>query len=77
MTEFTASSGATQLRAVDPRAIDRIDLLTVVEHELGHMLGLSDLASSANDLMSRTLSVGVRRNVTEADAVFADHGSWL
>ena len=31
----------------------------------------------ANDLMSRTLSAGVRRNATEADAVFADHGSWL
>ena len=75
--EFTASSSAGQLQAVDPRAIDRMDLLTVVEHELGHELGLSDLASSANDLMSRTLSAGVRRNATEADAVFADHGSWL
>ena len=76
-TEFTASTSAAQLRAVDPRAIDKIDLLTVVEHELGHVLGLSDLTSSASDLMSRTLSVGVRRSATEADAVFADHGSWF
>ena len=75
--EFTASPSARQLQAVDPRAVDRIDLLTVVEHELGHVVGLSDLASSANNLMSRTLSAGVRRNATEADAVFADHGSWL
>jgi predicted Zn-dependent protease len=75
--EFTASSSATQLQAVSPRAIDRMDLLTVVEHELGHELGLSDLASSVGDLMSRTLSVGVRRNATQSDAVFADHGSWL
>jgi len=49
----------------------------VVEHELGHVLGLSDLGSSTNDLMSRTLSEGVRRNASDADAVFANHGSWL
>jgi hypothetical protein len=75
--EFTASSSAQRLQAVDPQAIDRMDLLTVVEHELGHELGLSDLASSANDLMSRTLSGGVRRSPTAADAVFANHGSWV
>ena len=38
--EFSASAGRQQLRAVDPRAVDHIDLLTVVEHELGHVLGL-------------------------------------
>jgi hypothetical protein len=58
--------------AIDPRALDGIDLLTVVEHELGHILGRSDLDSSMNDLMSGTLSEGVRRNSTaEVDAVFA------
>ena len=41
--EFTPSPNNQQLRAVDPRAVDRIDLLTVVEHELGHVLGLKTL----------------------------------
>ena len=42
--EFVPSPGNQQLRAIDPRAVDRIDLLTVAEHELGHVLGLGDLA---------------------------------
>ena len=52
---------ANQLRAVDPRAVDHIDLLTVVEHELGHIAGYGDLDALANNLMSGTLGVGVRR----------------
>ena len=54
-----------------------MDLLTVVEHELGHVLGLNDLDASLNDLMSSTLSDGVRRNisVSDIDAVFAVYGS--
>ena len=76
-SRLRTSSSAKLLQAVDPRAIDRIDVLTVVKHEFGHELGLSDLASSVDDLMSRTLSAGVRCNPTEADATFADHGSWM
>jgi len=41
--EFTGPHGADQLQAIDSRAVDRIDLLTVVEHELGHVVGLDDL----------------------------------
>ncbi len=39
------------------------DLLTVVLHELGHTLGLSDLdpITSSADLMAETLATGVRR----------------
>jgi hypothetical protein len=53
--------------------VDRIDLLTVVEHELGHCLGLSDLSSSVDELMSGTLSAGLRRQAgaAELDALFA------
>ena len=58
--EFTPSN--QQLRAIDPRAVDRIDLLTVVEHELGHVLGLKDLSTSTDDLMSGVLGIGVRRD---------------
>jgi hypothetical protein len=49
------------LWAVDPRAVDRVDLLTVVEHELGHVLGLSDMDRAADELMSGWLRPGVRR----------------
>src|SRR5205085_2822207 len=47
----------------DSPAFGRIDLLTVVEHELGHVLGLSDLDPLAvpHDLLTETLTAGVRR----------------
>lgn len=49
-------------QAIDPRAVDRVDLWTVVAHELGHLAGLDDLAESlAPDVMSETLPVGTRR----------------
>jgi Ca2+-binding RTX toxin-like protein len=52
--EFVASSGA---------AAAHMDLLTVVMHEVGHVLGYSDLdlAAAPTDLMSATLDEGVRR----------------
>ncbi len=59
--EFALLGDGGQLRAVDPQAIDRIDLLTVVEHELGHLAGLADLDASLDALMSGALPVGVRR----------------
>ena len=40
--EFTQLGSSGELQAVDPQAVDRIDLLTVVEHELGHVAGLGD-----------------------------------
>ena len=69
--EFTPSPSNQQLQAIDPRAVDRIDLLTVVEHELGHVAGLGDLDASVNDLMSGMLGAGVRRNASHVDAVMA------
>ena len=55
-----------------------MDLLTVVEHELGHVLGLSDIdpSSQPNDLMATTLPPGVRRQPTtqDQDALFASLG---
>jgi hypothetical protein len=70
-TTATASPSAKQLQAVDPRAVDRIDLLMVVEHELGHVLGLKDLNVSTDDLMSGVLGMGVRRDPSHQDAVDA------
>jgi uncharacterized delta-60 repeat protein len=53
-------------------AAGHMDLLTVVLHEMGHVLGMSDLdpATNPGDLMDATLSVGQRR-VDVLDALFA------
>jgi hypothetical protein len=52
----------------DSPAFGRMDLLTVVEHELGHVLGLGDLDPHAvpHDLLTETLAPGVRRLPTPA-----------
>ncbi len=47
-------------------AAGRVDLLTVLEHELGHVLGLPDNAQ-AGDLMDITLGPGVRRSPSALD----------
>jgi uncharacterized delta-60 repeat protein len=62
-TEFRLAPNNCELWAVDPAAVDRIDLLTVVEHELGHVAGLTDLDPSFNQLMSGDLAGGIRRLV--------------
>ena len=42
-----------------------MDLLTVVEHELGHELGLADVDPTTHptSLMAATLPVGTRRTI--------------
>lgn len=56
----------------DPKtsgAADRMDLLTVVMHELGHVLGLdSNFDGDSSDLMTARLATGVRRTASQ-DAV--------
>jgi hypothetical protein len=53
-----------------PVPTDAVDLGTVMRHELGHILGLSDLdpATAGNDLMSGTILPGQRRAVPVAAA---------
>ncbi len=64
----TTSSGSSS--AISSKAVDKIDLLTVVEHELGHVLGLDDLdAALVNELMARTLGTGVRRSAASISAL--------
>ena len=69
--DTATSSSAGQLQAVDPRAVDRIDLLTVVEHELGHIIGLEDLNALTDDLMGDVVDIGVHRDPSHQDAVDA------
>jgi hypothetical protein len=60
--------------SIDPSLADqptagKMDLLTVVTHELGHILGLADVSALQlpNDLMDTTLPTGTRRLPSTAD----------
>jgi hypothetical protein len=44
-------------------AVDRVDLLTVVMHEMGHVLGYFEDDTVANTIMSEGLAPGVRRHL--------------
>jgi hypothetical protein len=70
--EFGGLADGGQLRAMDPQAAHGIDLLTVLEHELGHLAGAADLAPTSLSLMASQLPRGIRRVVTpsEVDAFF-------
>jgi hypothetical protein len=72
--EFAASGNAIALQAQG-----RVDLLTVVLHELGHRLGLPDLyaQTDSNELMAGLLAPGQRRLPGDSllDNVFTD--DWL
>jgi hypothetical protein len=67
-------SDRSELTAIAPAAVDRIDLLlTVIEHELGHIAGVKDLDATLDTLMSANLPTGTRRSPgkTEVDTILA------
>jgi microcystin-dependent protein len=61
--EFNYSAGSEYTAAVGSDGEGNYDLLTVVMHELGHVAGYADLASTTppNELMTGSLSTGLRR----------------
>jgi hypothetical protein len=74
--EEFCSRSLDRRRANGSAVIDRIDLLSVVAHELGHVAGLTDLVSAQADLMSETLSAGRRLTPTASDVDAVLHAAW-
>jgi hypothetical protein len=71
-SEFALAGGVEGRALAGSAASGRMDLLTVVEHELGHVLGLDDLGASSGDVMDVALAEGVRRlpGAADVDASF-------
>ena len=68
--EFQLSSADGPLQAVSSEALDRVDLFTVIAHELGHVAGLDD--SDLDGVMGATLKTGMRCVPSAHDAVLAN-----
>ncbi|MBL8830098.1 MAG: hypothetical protein JNM18_24180, partial [Planctomycetaceae bacterium] len=63
--EFTVPLSTSAARATSGPAVERVDLLTTVMHEFGHLLGLDDHAT--DDLLGKSLPLGTRRTLTAAE----------
>ncbi|MBL8829753.1 MAG: peptidoglycan DD-metalloendopeptidase family protein [Planctomycetaceae bacterium] len=63
--EFTIPLSTSAARASPGPVVERVDLLTTVMHEFGHLLGLDDHAS--DDLLGESLPLGTRRTLTAAE----------
>ncbi len=68
---FTPSQNNRPLPTVDPRVVDRMDLATVVENELGHSVGSNGPDALTDDIMSSVPGTGIRRNAVHTDAALA------
>jgi hypothetical protein len=74
--EFLLGSSSILVAEGGGPAANGVDLLTVVMHEIGHLLGLEDLDPGANpqQLMAADLSQGVRKlpGTAAIDAIFGE-----
>jgi hypothetical protein len=72
--EFGPNADGQLIAIVDGPAADAVDLLTVITHELGHVIGLADRSSSEVVMMSSLLPVGVRRlpGIADLDGPYLD-----
>jgi len=81
-TEFVLAADGVLTARPDGPADGRLDLLSVVTHELGHILGLSHADATPESVMAASLVEGVRRipsmHVAPATPVRVDrgHAAW-
>jgi hypothetical protein len=70
--EFVPGGSRGMVAMPSTPAAGRVDLLTVLLHELGHVFGLPDLDGAAHptSLMAETLAIGLRRAPTREDSVW-------
>lgn len=64
--EFVIQTAEGFLFASEQPAVERIDLLSVITHELGHLLGFGDHDDDPADLMYESLAAGRRKLPTTA-----------
>jgi hypothetical protein len=73
--EFVRTTATSLCASPSSPAARRMDLLTVLAHEIGHVLGLDDVSANtrASDVMAAVLAPGTRRVswATAVDGVFA------
>ncbi|MBW6496097.1 MAG: cadherin-like domain-containing protein, partial [Burkholderiaceae bacterium] len=74
--EFSLEAMDNELLAgPDDAAYGRMDLLTVIMHEIGHVLGMEHTAADSEPLMSETLDAGVRILPVSIDVVVVEDGT--
>ncbi|BAY26511.1 chromosome partitioning protein, ParB family [Calothrix sp. NIES-2100] len=70
--EFNATFSQDAFWAkADNAAAGKVDLLTVITHEMGHVLGIPHLDNHSNSVMSTSLPVGGRRLPTSGDLTYS------
>jgi hypothetical protein len=57
----TAGSNPSEVALPGSLAAGKMDLLTAILHEMGHLAGLGDNLAGGDDLMAATLTLGTRR----------------
>ena len=70
-TEFDTTATSILMKAsADSPAEGRMDLLSVVLHEIGHALGLGHVPDGQASVMSGSLTAGTRWSLTSSDPAF-------